>query len=146
MAEKHNWVSDDLCLIEETTGVKLYGPVCTDIRFIAEQLNDANQTILRLEKENERLNHSVNCLQDRLDDYILVDKENEQLKQENRLLKGRIEEYIEQVNDSTKSRNDKEKNCGYCKNYNLDGMFGIWCSIHETPTSDKYCQDFEWNR
>ncbi len=75
-----------------------------------------------------------------------LNDENEQLKQENRLLKGRIEGYIEQVNDSTKSRNDKEKSCGYCKNYNLDGMFGIWCSIHETPTSNKYCQDFEWNR
>ena len=37
MAEKHNWVSDDLCLIEETTGVKLYGTVCTDISFIANQ-------------------------------------------------------------------------------------------------------------
>ncbi len=55
MTEKHKWISDNLSLIEETTGIKLYGTVCTDITFIAKQLNDANETILRLEKENEQL-------------------------------------------------------------------------------------------
>ena len=55
MTEKHNWISDDLCLIEESTGVKLYGTVCTDIRFIANQLNDNNITIRRLEKKNNEL-------------------------------------------------------------------------------------------
>lgn len=55
MTEKHNWITDDLCLIEESTGVKLYGTVCTDIRFIANQLNDNNITIRRLEKKNNEL-------------------------------------------------------------------------------------------
>jgi len=55
MTEKQHWVTDDLCLIEETTGVKLYGTVCTDITFIAKQLNDANKTIRELEKENKEL-------------------------------------------------------------------------------------------
>lgn len=55
MTEKHNWITDDLCLIEESTGVKLYGTVCTDIRFIANQLNDNNNTIRRLEKKNNEL-------------------------------------------------------------------------------------------
>ena len=55
MTEKHNWITDDLCLIEETTGVKLYGTVCTDMAFIAKQLNDANKTIKKFEKENKEL-------------------------------------------------------------------------------------------
>ena len=55
MTEKHNWVTDDLCLIEETTGVKLYGTVCTDISFIAKQLNMANKNIRKLEEKNKEL-------------------------------------------------------------------------------------------
>ena len=81
-------------------------------------------------------------------------KENEQLKSVIGRLKRTIEEYEEQKeNDSTISRNDfnnsekdDEKNCGLCKHYNLDGMFGVWCDIHEIPTRDKYCSDFERNR
>ena len=75
--------------------------------------------------------------------YAKLNDEYEELKKENEWLKQQINKL---ENDSTNSRNDKEKSCGYCKNYNLDGMFGIWCSIHETPTYGKFCQDFEWNR
>lgn len=83
----------------------------------------------------------------------IVDKLNE-LVEENQRLKKQIEEYEEQKeNDSTINRNDSnnsekddEKNCGLCKHYNLDGMFGVWCDIHEIPTHDKYCSDFKRNR
>lgn len=40
-------------------------------------------------------------------------------------------------------KGDKEKCCGHCKHFNLDGMFGIWCDIHEIPSYDKYCSDYE---
>ena len=63
MTEKHNWITDDLCLIEETTGVKLYGTVCKDMDFIAKQLNDANVIIRTLEKRNEKLKSRVNDLE-----------------------------------------------------------------------------------
>ena len=55
MTEKQHWKSNNLCLIEETTGVSLYGTVCTDMDFIAKQLNDKIDTIERLRKENEEL-------------------------------------------------------------------------------------------
>ena len=64
MTEKHNWITDDLCLIEETTGVKLYGTVCTDITLVAKQLNDANKTIRELEKENKELKAKLKELQE----------------------------------------------------------------------------------
>lgn len=48
MSEKHEWVSDDLCLIEKTTGVKFYGTVCTDMEFLGKYMND-------LINENEQL-------------------------------------------------------------------------------------------
>ena len=69
MTEKHNWVTDDLCLIEETTGVKLYGTACTDISFIAKQLNMANKTIRELEEENEQLKKENYELHKRLGDF-----------------------------------------------------------------------------
>lgn len=25
-----------------------------------------------------------------------------------------------------------EKDCGHCKHFQLDGMFGIWCDINDT--------------
>ena len=55
MTEKQHWKSNNLCLIEENTGVSLYGTVCTDIDFIAKQLNDKIDTIERLRKENDEL-------------------------------------------------------------------------------------------
>jgi len=42
--------------------------------------NDLLDKLNDYEKEIEQLKHKVNCLQDRLDDYVMVEKENEQLK------------------------------------------------------------------
>ena len=82
MTEKHNWISDDLCLIEETTGVKLYGTVCTDLKFIAKQLNDNNNTIRRLEKENKELKSDIKDCAKRyrelFNKYIKLQKENKE--------------------------------------------------------------------
>lgn len=104
-----------------------------------------NEEVCDLLNENEQLKKQR---QELYHDIAKLFKENEQLKKDVECWKQVASQYSNEfnVNNSTKSRNNKEKNCGYCKNYNLDGMFGIWCSIHETPTSDKYCQDFEWNR
>ena len=75
MTEKHNWVTDDLCLIEETTGVKLYGTVCTDISFIAKQLNMANKNIRKLEEKNKELQERNNRQCKQLDDlYRLIEE------------------------------------------------------------------------
>ena len=43
---------------------------------------------------------------------------------------------------------DGEKlSCGHCKHFNLDGMFGIWCSIHDADykkyNGEENCPDFE---
>ena len=132
-------------------------------RKLSIQFDNRNKELVSenalLEKENEQLKQSYSDLETSMDicrnardvyskKILEVEKENEQLKQEVDYSKQVASQYSNElnVNDFIKSRNDKEKSCGYCKNYNLDGMFGIWCSIHETPTSDKYCQDFEWNR
>ena len=125
-------------------------------RKLSIQFDNRNKELVSenalLEKENEQLKQSVSEWQKSSaywsKTHSELEKENEQLKQEVDYSKQVASQYSNElnVNDFIKSRNDKEKSCGYCKNYNLDGMFGIWCSIHETPTSDKYCQDFEWNR
>jgi len=92
MTEKHKWISDNLSLIEETTGIKLYGTVCTDITFIAKQLNDANETILRLEKENEQLKSE---LQDKRLGINLFNAENTLLMEENEHIKQTIKDMME---------------------------------------------------
>ena len=45
-------------------------------------------------------------------------------------------------------KNDEERSCGYCKHFQLDGMFGIWCDIHDADWSiyDGDCPNFERNR
>ena len=72
MTEKHEWVSDDLCLIEKTTGVKFYGTVCTDMEFLAKYMND-------LINENEQLKSTNMEYEDALG---RLEEENEQLKKE----------------------------------------------------------------
>lgn len=148
MTEK--WITDVWCSETGDIGFTYDG---VDMTF----KGDALETFLNeLIEENEQLKQSIDNLMDsdawwgkkateRVEE---LEEENEQLKKNVEYWKQVALQYSNElnVNDSTKSRNDKEKICGYCKNYNLDGMFGIWCSIHETPTYDKYCQDFEWNR
>ena len=37
-----------------------------------------------------------------------------------------------------------EKNCGHCKHFHLDGMFGIWCDINDTDyLKEGDCPNFE---
>ena len=91
MTEKHNWIADDLCLIEETTGVRLFGTVCTDISFIAKQLNIANKTIRELEGENEQSKMMIATLRN----MVL---EQEDLEKENRKLDNRLNKYIVDYN------------------------------------------------
>ena len=40
---------------------------------------------------------------------------------------------------------EEEKNCGYCKHCQLDGMFGMWCDIHEDEFfhNVEYCLDYK---
>lgn len=94
MTEKHNWVTDDLCLIEETTGVKLYGTVCTDISFIAKQLNMANKTIRELEGENEQSKMMIATLRNIVLEHEDLEKENKELKQFKEQLFDIIDERI----------------------------------------------------
>ena len=39
----------------------------------------------------------------------------------------------------------KEKCCGYCRHCQLDGMFGMWCDIHDDKFfyNVEYCPDYE---
>ena len=65
------WFADDLCLIEKHTGVKLYGTVCTDMTFIAKQLNEKEETINFLkEKIKEIENTKYKCKLCRLESKI----------------------------------------------------------------------------
>lgn len=140
-----------------------YSEQCIQNDFLKNQhIRDLVKEIKQLKEENYKLKQGIiDYSQYLTDKSAKLEEENNELKKENEQLKsviGRlkrtIEEYEEQKeNDSTISRNDfnnsendDEKNCGLCKHYNLDGMFGVWCDIHEIPTHDKYCSDFERNR
>ena len=86
MSEKHEWVSDDLCLIEKTTGVKFYGTVCTDIEFLGKYMNE-------LINENEQLKSTNMEYEDALG------RLEEQLKQQKRFLKIHDDYYIQYGDD-----------------------------------------------
>lgn len=37
-----------------------------------------------------------------------------------------------------------EKNCGHCKHFQIDGMFGLWCEKdHDWTLVNENCPDFE---
>lgn len=37
-----------------------------------------------------------------------------------------------------------ERNCGHCKHFQIDGMFGMWCDINDTDyLLDGKCLNYE---
>lgn len=39
-----------------------------------------------------------------------------------------------------------EKGCGTCKYFQIDGMFGLWCDIHDREWINiENCADYEKN-
>lgn len=37
----------------------------------------------------------------------------------------------------------KDKSCGHCKHFQVDGMFGMWCEKKHNWTEVEYCEDYE---
>ena len=92
MSEKHEWVSDDLCLIEKTTGVKFYGTVCTDMEFLGKYMNDLINENEQLKQSHAQLKHRHSLLHDVCidaecdrdsyrKDIVSLEKENEELNE-----------------------------------------------------------------
>ena len=44
-----------------------------------------------------------------------------------------------------KRMDDEKQSCGTCKHFQIDGMFGLWCDIHDRDWVNKieYCSDYE---
>ena len=43
-----------------------------------------------------------------------------------------------------KRMDDEKQSCGHCKHFQIDGMFGLWCDIHDRDWVNKeYCSDYE---
>ena len=92
MSEKHEWVSDDLCLIEKTTGVKFYGTVCTDMEFLGKYMND-------LINENEQLKKTNGLLSDFRGFIDIKQQGIKDEKQQKRFLKIHDDYYIQYGDD-----------------------------------------------
>ena len=78
----------------------------------------------------------VNKLSDSLADEVkkngLLNEEINQLRIENMRLKKKCGDEM------------SEKNCGHCKHFQLDGMFGLWCEKdHDWTLVNGNCSDFE---
>lgn len=82
--------------------------------------------------------------------------ENEQLKKDVDYWKQVISQYNNELNvfehkkqyktecEGIYSNKNDKKSCGFCRHYQLDGMFGVWCDIHEIPLHDaENCKDYE---
>jgi len=38
----------------------------------------------------------------------------------------------------------EKRSCAYCKHLQIDGMFGLWCDIHDREwVNREYCSDYE---
>lgn len=90
--------------------------------------NESDEIVDLLNKfneENEELKQMVSFYKDFQKDARELEKENEQLK----------------VTRMTK----RDKSCGNCKHFQIDGMFGIWCDKGRKweNTNKNYCSDYE---
>lgn len=110
------------------------------------------EELLELIKDNMIISIPIN--NDRL---ITTNKFNEQqetikeLERKLRKYKKIGEEQLKQIIDlqdelkeyKTKPKLDTD-NCGHCKHFQIDGMFGIWCDKdHDWTLINKNCSDFE---
>ena len=80
------------------------------------------------------------ALRDMIRGGMRLAKENEQLKEEIKGLNDILARYEEK---ELKERIDDEKNCGHCKHFEIDGMFGLWCEKGHDWTLVEYCSDYE---
>ena len=118
--------------------------------YLKKMLDKAWTQYHELIEENEQLKDALNQRTEQYDKYY---KENEQLKQ-------RLKEYQQELYCKDRVLENKgidieccdkyneKQSCGYCKHFQLDGMFGIWCDIHDADWRiyDSDCPDFERNR
>ena len=120
---------------------------CTDtLDLLVDLLNDLAEENEQLRLELETHKHplwstreaemKVNKLSDSLADEVkkngLLNEEINQLRIENMRLKKKGGDEM------------SEKNCGYCKHFQLDGMFGFWCDKnHNWTLVNGNCSDFE---
>ena len=120
---------------------------CTDtLDLLVDLLNDLAEENEQLRLELETHKHplwstreaekKVNKLSDSLADEVkkngLLNEEINQLRIENMRLKKKCGDEM------------SEKNCGHCKHFQLDGMFGLWCEKdHDWTLVNGNCSDFE---
>lgn len=96
----------------------------------------------------------THCLVD--DDFLdLINdlaEENEQLKSKINYLERKVQrervsamKQHEKWEKEVKKKTEKERNCGYCKYLQIDGMFGMWCDKDRDwgNTDAKHCPDYE---
>ena len=76
-----------------------------------------------------------------------IDKRIMELEEENKKLKhinDQLEERLENSGIGVALKMDCEKDCAYCKHFQIDGMFGMWCEKgHDWTLMNKNCSDFE---
>lgn len=92
-----------------------------------------NERLITTNKLNEQ-QEIIKELERKLKKYEKIGEE--QLKQIIEL-QDELKEY------KTKPKLDTD-NCGYCKHFQIDGMFGIWCEKdHNWTLVNENCSDFE---
>ena len=123
----------------------------TDRKQIVDLLNEQHETIQQQKEAIGHLSYDCEYLKNNFEDKC---KENEELKQQVELVNTACGKYnidfecLEECLDDfdnflddeyngglggyTKDEKEliekeKDKSCGWCKHFQLDGMFGIWC-------------------
>lgn len=111
-----------------------------------EQIDRQSQALKKLKKENEQLKSKNRGLQSELqifkEDVTHSNLQISKLIDENEQLKQEIKDLRINVSDKV---TEKDKSCGYCKNLQIDGMFGMWCDKGRNwqNIDANYCSDYE---
>lgn len=122
MTENKRFIKYDGNTIVDLKLVKSWTISNGDVDLLIEFLNELN-----VDRQYEELQE--------------VKKANEQLRSTNSILMKKLGEYKRKVKELEKK--EEEKNCGKCKHFQLDGMFGMWCDLGKNWINEECCSDWE---
>lgn len=126
--EKEQLEKENLDLLEE---LDYYKTKCASLETGLFQADRKNG---QLQKENKELQGKASSWKITASEQIM---EQSKLIKENEKLKQQIKDLRIKVLDR------KDKSCGHCKHFQVDGMFGMWCEKKHNWTEVKYCEDYE---
>ena len=126
------WVEDNGEMISTKECVDKLNELYEENEQLRLELETHKHPLWSTREAEKKVNKLADSLADEVKKNGLLNEELNQLRIENMRLKKKCGDEM------------SEKNCGHCKHFQLDGMFGLWCEKdHDWTLVNENCSDFE---